>query len=459
MIGVGPVHHPAAGGHCDGRSAGDAWLGARRLLALCDGLVWAELGAVIPQAGGSYAFCATSFPVAPAASRLPLSSGSSAFQRAALHRLRLHRPRQYATYLARTRPHTAPIAVQLPHVAGISFGPAPSSPSLRSCSPSPCSTATSLRHAPRRFHGPVVLAPSPGSSSPASPTSLQPGLQPRHPGPSTHTMSSSAASASAMLIATYDYWGYYNIMLPRRRGPRPRSEPSPARSSISICIVAALYHAHEHQRARRHSLAGASSRCRPSKPACAIMSSSCRPPTASTRPPATPPQVPPSSSSCARRFRLHLPCSSATRASPTPRPGRRFFRRLRPPAPQHRIPHVSLLTLAGIAIFFCFFSSEGRHRQPWSSSASCCNFSSSTSACSTSAAPSRTCRAPSGSGSTRCRRWPRSPDSPTSCSRAPTSSASCCSPPCSLLSAQPSSSSVDPESDSGAPSSARRSRD
>ncbi len=55
MIGVGPfITLPLVVGAL-GAAAWAGWvLGA--LLALCDGLVWAELGAALPRAGGSYAF-------------------------------------------------------------------------------------------------------------------------------------------------------------------------------------------------------------------------------------------------------------------------------------------------------------------------------------------------------------------------------------------------------------------
>ena len=56
MIGVGPfITLPLLLGAMGGPQAMLGWiLGA--VLALCDGLVWAELGAAMPEAGGSYAF-------------------------------------------------------------------------------------------------------------------------------------------------------------------------------------------------------------------------------------------------------------------------------------------------------------------------------------------------------------------------------------------------------------------
>lgn len=56
MIGVGPfITLPLILAAMGGPQAMLGWIfGA--LLALCDGLVWAELGAAMPEAGGSYYF-------------------------------------------------------------------------------------------------------------------------------------------------------------------------------------------------------------------------------------------------------------------------------------------------------------------------------------------------------------------------------------------------------------------
>ena len=55
MIGVGRLL-PCRWFERDGRSAGDAGMGSGALLAVCDGLVWAELGAAMPGSGGSYRY-------------------------------------------------------------------------------------------------------------------------------------------------------------------------------------------------------------------------------------------------------------------------------------------------------------------------------------------------------------------------------------------------------------------
>ena len=58
MIGVGPfITLPLLLGAMGGPQAMLGWvLGA--LLAACDGLVWAELGAAMPEAGGTYRYLA-----------------------------------------------------------------------------------------------------------------------------------------------------------------------------------------------------------------------------------------------------------------------------------------------------------------------------------------------------------------------------------------------------------------
>lgn len=60
MIGVGPfITIPLMVATMHGPQAMVGWiLGA--LLVVCDGLVWAELGAALPQAGGPAGRCATS---------------------------------------------------------------------------------------------------------------------------------------------------------------------------------------------------------------------------------------------------------------------------------------------------------------------------------------------------------------------------------------------------------------
>ncbi len=62
MIGVGPfITLPLLLGAMGGPQAMLGWI-AGAVLAMCDGLVWAELGAMMPEAGGSYRFLREMFP-------------------------------------------------------------------------------------------------------------------------------------------------------------------------------------------------------------------------------------------------------------------------------------------------------------------------------------------------------------------------------------------------------------
>ncbi len=62
MIGVGPfITIPLVLASMGGPQAMLGWI-CGALLALCDGMVWAELGAAIPEAGGTYSFLRVMFP-------------------------------------------------------------------------------------------------------------------------------------------------------------------------------------------------------------------------------------------------------------------------------------------------------------------------------------------------------------------------------------------------------------
>ena len=62
MIGVGPfITLPLLLGAMGGPQAMLGWI-CGALLALCDGLVWAELGAAMPEAGGTYRFLRMIYP-------------------------------------------------------------------------------------------------------------------------------------------------------------------------------------------------------------------------------------------------------------------------------------------------------------------------------------------------------------------------------------------------------------
>ena len=92
MIGVGPfITIPLIITAAGGPQAMLGWiLGA--IFALCDGLVWAELGAAMPDAGGSYQYLKEIYGPQLSGPPAVVSVHLAAFvQRAAFHRLGLHR--------------------------------------------------------------------------------------------------------------------------------------------------------------------------------------------------------------------------------------------------------------------------------------------------------------------------------------------------------------------------------
>ena len=243
MIGVGPfITLPILIGAMGGPQAMLGWiLGA--LLALCDGLVWAELGAALPEAGGTYAYLRVIYPgrIGQALSFLflfqvffscPLSVASGAIGLS-----------QYATYLLPSLTgHTLLHELHLgPWSAAISIGP---------------STAVAI--------GVVLLAvvllyrnlTRIGRLSMAMlfivlasiGWIVATGLLHGHIGQAVHMPPGAfhpspaffAGLASAMLVATYDYWGYYNVSLLGGEVRDP-GRTIPRAILLSIVIVAVLY--------------------------------------------------------------------------------------------------------------------------------------------------------------------------------------------------------------------------
>ena len=109
MIGVGPfITIPLIVSAAGGPQAMLGWI-AGAVFALCDGLVWAELGAAMPNAGGSYQYLKASLraEVAGSPAVVPLHL-AIVVQRAAVDRLWLHRPGALCGIpLARPGPHLA----------------------------------------------------------------------------------------------------------------------------------------------------------------------------------------------------------------------------------------------------------------------------------------------------------------------------------------------------------------
>jgi amino acid transporter len=223
MIGVGPfITLPLLLGAMGGPQAMLGWiLGA--LVAVCDGLVWAELGAAMPEAGGTYRFLRTIYPgrlgqflsflfVFQLMFSAPLSVASGGIGLS-----------QYAAYLAPwIHWHTG---VAIAAVVLAVFLLYRNLASLRIVSYVLwCAvigtigwvlvTALVYGHLGQAFDLPAEAFRLDGSFF--------------------------AGLASAMLIATYDFWGYYNVTFLGAEVRDP-ARTIPRAILISIAFVAALY--------------------------------------------------------------------------------------------------------------------------------------------------------------------------------------------------------------------------
>ncbi len=245
MIGVGPfITLPLLLASMGGPQAMLGWiLGA--LLALSDGLVWAELGAALPAAGGTFHFLRRIYPgrlgrylsflfLFQLLISAPLSVASGAIGLS-----------QYAGWLVPTlNTRTLHRAVHLgPYTAAISLGPA-TAVAIVAVLLAVTLLARRLDHIARLslVIVSVVLATIAAVllSALISPAThiaqafvLPPGAF--HPTPAFF-----AGLATAMLVATYDYWGYYNITFLGAEVRDPaRTIPRAILLSIGLC--AALY--------------------------------------------------------------------------------------------------------------------------------------------------------------------------------------------------------------------------
>jgi amino acid transporter len=248
MIGVGPfITLPLILAAMGGPQAMLGWiLGAG--LALCDGLVWAELGAAMPEAGGSYVFLRAIYSGADGTRKLgrflaflfifqlmfsaPLSVASGCIGLS-----------QYATYLwPSLGGHSR---IDMMHFgsfsAGVTAGPATlvaiaavlaalfllyrGLTALRVVAAVMWSAVMALIAwilVTGLLHGHLRQA----FTFPAGALALTPGFF--------------LGLGSAMLIATYDYWGYYNITFLGGE-VKDAARTVPRAILISIALVAALY--------------------------------------------------------------------------------------------------------------------------------------------------------------------------------------------------------------------------
>jgi len=249
MIGVGPfVTLPLIVLAMHGPQAILGWiLGA--LLAACDGLVWAELGAAMPQAGGSYEYLRTIYGPKRAGRYLsflyiwqlsfsaPLSVASGCVGLA-----------QYAGFLWPGLrkvyfSYQLPIPVPFVHTLPLTILLGPATLVAMLC----CMIAAALLYrnirAVTRFSGLLWLGVM-GTMMTVIVTGLlhfHPRLAFGFPAGAFHMSTEFFTGlGAALLIATYDYWGAYNICFLGAEVRNP-GRTIPLAIVWSVGLVAALY--------------------------------------------------------------------------------------------------------------------------------------------------------------------------------------------------------------------------
>jgi APA family basic amino acid/polyamine antiporter len=249
MIGVGPfVTLPLIVLAMHGPQAILGWvLGA--VLAACDGLVWAELGAAMPKAGGSYEYLRTIYGPRRAGkiSLVPVYLATE-LQRAAFDRIRMRGPGAICGLslagLAQSLfcvPAPYPDSVCAHVTAGHSAwawdvggdallrgrrGIAVSQYTERSTILRPALGRGDGHDAGRDPHRAAALSRQPGLRLP--PGAFQP------------SSGFFTGLGAALLIATYDYWGAYNICFLGAEVRDP-GRTIPRAIVWSVALVAALY--------------------------------------------------------------------------------------------------------------------------------------------------------------------------------------------------------------------------
>lgn len=243
MIGVGPfITLPLILGAMGGPQAMLGWvLGA--LIAVCDGLVWAELGAAMPEAGGTYRFLRTMYPGKPGrflaflfifqlTLSAPLSMASGCIGLG-----------QYATYLFPwLRGHTMAGTLHWGvYSAGLSAGP------TTGVAIAAVALAVALLY--RNLANVKVVAAAMWTAVMGTIlwiliTAVAHGHMAQAfdfaPGAFRLTPAFFTGLGSAMLIATYDFWGYYNITFLGAEVKDP-ARTVPRAILISIGLVGLIY--------------------------------------------------------------------------------------------------------------------------------------------------------------------------------------------------------------------------
>jgi amino acid transporter len=233
MIGVGPfITLPLVVVAMGGPQAMLGWiLGA--LIAVCDGLVWAELGAAMPEAGGSYAFLreiygregagrwASFLYIWQLGFSAPLSIASGCIGLA-----------QYAAYLW---PGLGTPVRSFPHLHYTSLLAAVTCLSILALLYRNLSTITRLAWI---LWAGVLLTI--GSVILAGVTHFHASQLAMPAGAFSLTPAFFQGLGAATLIATYDYWGYYTVCFLGGEVREP-GRTIPRAILISIAVVAALY--------------------------------------------------------------------------------------------------------------------------------------------------------------------------------------------------------------------------
>ncbi len=249
MIGVGPfLTLPLLLAAMGGPQAMVGWvLGA--LLAACDGLVWAELGAAMPEAGGTYAYLGKMFPgqwgrwlsflfVFQLCVSAPLSVASGCIGLA-----------QYAGFLKAG--WVTQGTVHALRVGGYSFGVSAGRATWLAIAVVGLAVVLLYRRlAAMRGLSAGMLVVVLGTIAWAMVTGLLHGEWARvvaWSGPQGAGVGAwhldhgfFVGLGSAMLIATYDYWGYYNVTFLGGEVRDP-GRTIPRAVLISIGVVALLY--------------------------------------------------------------------------------------------------------------------------------------------------------------------------------------------------------------------------
>ena len=243
MIGVGPfLTLPLLLAAMGGPQAMLGWLlGA--LLAVCDGLVWAELGAMMPEAGGTYAYLGKMFPgrvgrwlsflfVFQLCFSAPLSVASGCIGLS-----------QYAGFLwpgfvSRAQVHAL-------HVGAYTFGVSAGRGQLVAIAAVGLAVVLLYRRLSEvKWLGVGMLVVVLATMAFAMVTGVLHGHWSRvveFPAGAWHLdQRFFAGLGSAMLIATYDYWGYYNVTFLGGE-VRDAGRVIPRAVMLSIGVVAVLY--------------------------------------------------------------------------------------------------------------------------------------------------------------------------------------------------------------------------